>query len=183
NNKKSVDYLKQLEKTDASLKSFSERLEGVYDHFEITRQLPVIMVNNNGDYVFSGLSKKVEIKPEPKPKKAPVQHRFRNITDVAEVVNVWPLFPGGGESFLNYLNKMGKAMVSKLPEGTKKAYVQVEFIIDVDGTPTNFKMIKGVNEDFDDELITVLEQMPIWQPAILQEKYVAKRIKQSFAIE
>ncbi len=78
---------------------------------------------------------------------------------------------------------MGKALVPSLPEGTKKAFVQVEFIVDSDGTPTNFKVLRGVNDDFDDELITVLEQMPPWQPAILQDKLVAKKIKQGFAIE
>jgi hypothetical protein len=40
-----------------------------------------------------------------------------------------------------------------------------------------------VNEDFDDELITVLEQMPAWQPAYLNDKAVAKKMKQSFVIE
>jgi hypothetical protein len=44
-------------------------------------------------------------------------------------------------------------------------------------------MIKGVDAEFDDELITVLEQMPVWQPALLQEKTVAKKMRQSFAIE
>ena len=68
-------------------------------------------------------------------------------------------------------------------QGTKKAFVQVEFIVDKDGTPTNFKMMRGVNEDFDDELITVLEKMPTWQPALLNNKAVPWKIKQSFAIE
>ncbi len=183
NNKKSVDYLSQLTKTDAGLKIFSERLESVYDHFEITRQLPVIMTNNKGDYVFDNLSKKVIVVPVKKQKRAPVQHRYKTISNLADVVTVWPQFPGGGENFLRYLEKMGKALVSSLPDGRKKAYVQVEFIIDSDGVPTNFKMIKGVNEEFDDELITVLEQMPVWQPALLQEKIVAKKMRQSFAIE
>jgi hypothetical protein len=40
-----------------------------------------------------------------------------------------------------------------------------------------------VNEDFDDEVITVLEQMPSWQPALLNEKPVAKQIRQVFAVE
>ena len=44
-------------------------------------------------------------------------------------------------------------------------------------------MIKGVEEDFDDEVITVLEKMPDWKPAILNGKPVAKKIKQGFAIE
>jgi len=183
NNKKSVDYLSQLTKTDAGLKIFSERLESVYDHFEITRQLPVIMTNNKGDYVFDNLSKKVIVVPVKRQKRAPVQHRYRTISNLADVVTVWPQFPGGGENFLKYLEKMGKALVSSLPDGMKKAFVQVEFIIDSDGVPTNFKMIKGVDAEFDDELITVLEQMPVWQPALLQEKTVAKKMRQSFAIE
>jgi len=183
NNKKSVDYLSQLTKTDAGLKIFSERLESVYDHFEITRQLPVIMTNNKGDYVFDNLSKKVIVVPVKKQKSAPVQHRYKTISNLADVVTVWPQFPGGGENFLKYLEKMGKALVSSLPDGMKKAFVQVEFIIDSDGVPTNFKMIKGVDAEFDDELITVLEQMPVWQPALLQEKTVAKKMRQSFAIE
>jgi murein L,D-transpeptidase YafK len=183
NNKKSVDYLSQLTKTDAGLKIFSERLESVYDHFEITRQLPVIMTNNKGDYVFDNLSKKVIVVPVKKQKRAPVQHRYKTISNLADVVTVWPQFPGGGENFLKYLEKMGKALVSSLPDGMKKAFVQVEFIIDSDGVPTNFKMIKGVDAEFDDELITVLEQMPVWQPALLQEKTVAKKMRQSFAIE
>ncbi len=183
NNKKSVDYLSQLTKTDAGLKIFSERLESVYDHFEITRQLPVIMTNNKGDYVFDNLSKKVIVVPVKKQKRDPVQHRYKTISNLADVVTVWPQFPGGGENFLKYLEKMGKALVSSLPDGMKKAFVQVEFIIDSDGVPTNFKMIKGVDAEFDDELITVLEQMPVWQPALLQEKTVAKKMRQSFAIE
>jgi murein L,D-transpeptidase YafK len=181
NNKRSVEYLAQLTKTDAALKQFADRLESVYDHFEITHQLPVIMTNPSGDYVFANLSKKVP--PPPKIKKAPVQHRFRKIDKVEDVVNNWPEFPGGGATFLKYLATMGKGLVPALPPGVNKAFVQVEFIIDTDGTPTNFKVTKGVNEDFDDELITILEGMPAWQPAILQGKAVAKRMKQGFAIE
>src|SRR6187402_328593 len=47
NNKKSINYLASLTKTDAQLKAFAERLEAVYDHFEITHQLPIIMTNTD----------------------------------------------------------------------------------------------------------------------------------------
>ena len=182
NNKKSAEYLAALTRNDGQLRSFAERLESVYDHFEITHQLPVIMTSTTGEYVYDGLSKKVPIVTE-KPKRVPVQHRNRNITDLADAVHQWPQFPGGGEFFLTYLKKMGNALVSALPAGTKKANVVIEFIVDKDGVPTNFKVLKGVNEDFDDELITVLEQMPTWQPALLNDKPVAKKMKQSFLIE
>lgn len=182
NNKKSADYLATLTKTDANLKLFAQNLELVYDHFEITKQLPLIMVNKHGDYVFDGLTKKLP-PPPPKPKRAPVPHRYREITNLADVVHQWPQFPGGNEHFLKYLEKMGKALVGSLPEGKKKAYVMVEFIIDSEGTPTNFKVIQGVDEEFNDELITVLEQMPTWKPALLNDKPVAKKIRQGMAIE
>jgi hypothetical protein len=56
-------------------------------------------------------------------------------------------------------------------------------VIDEEGTPTNFRVIQGVNEDFDDDLITIMEQMPAWQPAILDEKPVAKKIRQTLFIQ
>lgn len=183
NNKKSVEYLNQLAKTDGQLKTFAERLEQVYDHFEATKQLPVIMTNSTGSYVYDNLSKKVAPVAVEKPKKVPVQHRVRNIRDIPEAVLKWPEFPGGGQSFLTYLDKMGKALASSLPEGVNKANIIVEFIIDTDGVPTNFKVLRGVNEEFDDELITVLEQMPTWTPAELNEKAVPRKMKQSFVIE
>jgi len=183
NNKKSVDYLAGLAKNDASLKTFASNLQSVYDHFEATRQLPVIMTNTAGEYVYDGLIKKAVQVPVEKTKRAPVVHRVREVTELADVVTQWPEFPGGGQSFLAYLDKMGKALVSSLPEGKTKANVVIEFIIDTDGVPTNIKVLQGVNEEFDDELVTVLEQMPTWQPAMVNEKLVAKKMKQSFAIQ
>ncbi|OLY92375.1 Murein L,D-transpeptidase YafK [Cnuella takakiae] len=182
NNKRSADYLATLTKTDGDLKLHAENLELVYDHFEITRQLPIIMVNNHGDYRYEGLTKKLP-PPPPPPKKAPRPHPQRVITNLADVVHQWPQFQGGNEHFLKYLEKMGKAMASQLPSGKKKAYVVVEFIVDQDGAPVNFKVIQGVDDEFNDELITVLEQMPAWKPAILNDKPVAKKIRQGFAVE
>ncbi len=69
NVKKSADYLAYLTKTDAQLKKFEEKMEEVYDHFEQTHQLPVIMTDTRGNYVFDGLSKKIPVVVEEKPKK------------------------------------------------------------------------------------------------------------------
>ena len=135
-----------------------------------------------GEYVVNGINKKdPEIKE--KIKRVPVPHRIRTISDVADVVHQWPQFPGGGEAFLGYLKQLGKDMVDQLPSGINKAFVIVEFIVDMDGIPVNFRVVKGVDEDFDDELISRMEKMPEWLPAILHDKPVAKKIKQSFAIE
>src|SRR5205814_1866910 len=61
-------------------------------------------------------------------------------------------------------------------------YRQLPVIMDSDGTPVNFKIVRGVDEDFNDELITQLEKMPAWKPALLNDKIVAKKLKQSIEI-
>ncbi len=115
-NKKSAAYLATLTKTDEHLKDFALRLEAVYDHFEITHRLPVIMTDSRGAYQFDGLSKKVVMeKPGEKPKRVQVQHRVRNITQLADAVLQWPQFQGGGQNFLKYLDQMGKAVAPMLP--------------------------------------------------------------------
>ncbi|GAB4091579.1 L,D-transpeptidase family protein [Flaviaesturariibacter terrae] len=180
-NKKSVDYLASLTKTDADLKRFAENLEKVYDHFEATHQLPVIMTNARGEYLFANLTKKAA--PVVPAKKVHPPRRTRTIVALADVVQEWPQFPGGNAGFLDYLKKVGYVLSDALPAGQKKAYVQVEFVIDADGTPVNFKMLKGVNSDFNEEIITQLEKMPLWKPAQLDGKSVPKKIVQGFSIE
>ena len=183
NVKRSTAYLNNLTKDDISLKRFASKLEDAFNYFERHKQLPIVLVNENGEYVVNGIIKKDPAEKKERIKRPPVQHRVRNIPDVAQVVNQWPQFPGGGDAFLGYLKQLGKDMLDQLPTGMIKAFVVVEFIIDKDGVPTNFNVVKGVSEDFDDELITRMEKMPEWLPAILNDKPVAKKLKQSFAIE
>lgn len=179
---RSVRYLENFSKDDGELKKFAARLEGAFNYFEKYKQLPVVLINDKGEYTISGAPGNKTDAPK-KEKKPPVVHRTRNITGLAEVVHTWPVFPGGGTEFMAYLDKLGKEMVEFLPEEMTKAYVQVEFIVDKDGTPTNFKVLKGMkDEDFNDELISRLEKMPEWKPAILHDKPVPKKMIQTISV-
>jgi hypothetical protein len=61
--------------------------------------------------------------------------------------------------------------------------VKVEFIVDADGIPTNFKVLSGgIDEDFTDELINRMEKMPEWKPAVLSDKPVAKKMVQTITV-
>jgi len=182
NVKKSSDYLTKLTKDDPSLKQFALKLEDAFDYFEKYRQLPVIMTNEKGDYVIDGITRKPLGEERQRLAHKSVPHRTRTISNLTDVVHQWPEFPGGGQAFLNYLQQLGKEMVAYLPGSMQKAFVQVEFIIDADGVPVNFKVLKGVDDDFNDELITQLEKMPTWKPALLNDKAVAKKMKQSMEI-
>ena len=84
---------------------------------------------------------------------------------------------------MNYLEKLGREMIHYLPTGTRKLFVQVEFIVDKDGVPVNFKVLKGTdNEEFQDELISRMEKMPVWTPAVLHDKPVPKKMIQTITV-
>ena len=180
---RSVKYLENMTKDDPSLKRFAARMEDAFDYFERYKQLPVVLINNKGEYIISGAPGK-KTATEPKPKKDPVAHRTRNIPTLADAVHQWPQFAGGSNAFMKYLEDLGREMVPYLPDGLKKAYVQVEFIVDKDGVPTNFKVLKGIiDEDFIDELISRMEKMPEWKPALLHDKPVAKKMIQTVEVQ
>jgi hypothetical protein len=171
-------------KDDAYLKQFISKLEDAFYYFEKYKQLPVILIDEKGEYIVANaLSKKKTSDDEPVVKKPPVQHRYRNIPRLAESVHQWPQFPGGAEAFMTYLKELGNEMTEFLPEGTSKAYVKVEFIVDKDGVPTNFKIARSITQDFDDELIIRMEKMGTWKPALLHDKPVAKKMVQTVTIE
>lgn len=182
---KSVRFLTNLTKDDADLKRFVDRLQDAFEYFEKYKQLPVILIDDKGEYFVNGVpARNATLKEnEKKVKKPPVAHRVRDIPQLAEAVHKWPQFPGGGDAFMKYLDELGQDMIAYLPEGTRKLFVQVEFIVDKDGTVTNFKVLKGSDDqDFKDELITRMENMPVWQPAILHDKPVPKKMIQTITV-
>ena len=179
---RSIKYLDNLTREDAYLKKFAASLEGAFNYFEKYKQLPVILINEVGEYTVNGVPGK-KLSVTAKNKKAPVLHRTRNITGLVDAVHEWPKFPGGGDAFMDYLDKLGKDMFDLLPVDIKKAYVQVEFIVDKDGIPTNIKVLRGMNDDdFNNDLISRLEKMPVWKPAILHDKPVPKKMIQTITI-
>ncbi len=183
NVKRSINFLGNLTKDDQVLKVFSERLEEAFDYFEKHKQLPVVMINDRGDYIINAASRKLADPEKPVKKRAPVVHRYRNIPKLVDAVHQWPEFPGGGEAFMNYLEQLGKDMVEFLPSGMNKVYVKVEFIVDTDGVPTNFKVLCGAADvEFTDELIKKMENMPKWKAAVLNDKPVPKKMIQTVTV-
>lgn len=184
NKEKSVKFLENMTKDDAELKKFEERMEDAYSYFEKYKQLPVVMIGEKGEYIINEAPGKSKGATEKVAKKPAMQHKTRNVGVLADAVHQWPEYPGGGNEFMKYLDQLGKDMVEFLPEGIKKTYVQVEFVVDKDGVPVNFKILKGPKdgEDFTDELIVRLEKMGTWKPALLHDKPVAKKMVQTVTV-
>jgi len=53
-NTRSLDYLGSISLTDNEAQKFWVNLKEAYDYFEKTRKIPVVMVNSQGKYVYTG---------------------------------------------------------------------------------------------------------------------------------
>jgi hypothetical protein len=111
--------------------------------------------------------------------------RIRTIAKLVEVVDQWPQYPGGTTSLNTFLDEAGRSLQSVLPPGFSKSNVSIEFIVDRDGTPVNFKVLRGLTDfpKIQTALIEKLESMPVWKPALLNNIPVAKKITQLFTIQ
>jgi protein TonB len=72
-----------------------------------------------------------------------------------------PQFPRGGKAYNEFLSKNLRWPSQIDAEGR----VIVSFVVEKDGTLTNFKIEKGFRKEFDEEAIRVLKKSPKWTPA------------------
>lgn len=86
-----------------------------------------------------------------------------NTDEVFKVVEVDPEFPGGEEALYKYL-----AENIKYPEKAKNDKVEgrvyITFVIEKDGTVSDAKVLRSVNEELDAEALRVINAMPKWKP-------------------
>ena len=194
---KSKEYLNDLCKDDPALKQFSDKLAEAYYYFQRTQQLPIVMITEDGSYhvndASSGsLNKPIAISaaiPNKEIKQSIVKvvpsGRIRTVAKVVEVVDQWPQYPGGTSSLNKFIDDAGRSLQSILHPGFPKSNVSIEFIVDRDGTPVNFKVLRGLADfpQIQTALIEKLESMPVWKPALLNNIPVAKKITQLFTIQ
>ena len=53
NQKKSFEYLRTTTKNNPALENFANQLKAMFDRFEETKQLPIVMINKKGEYVVN----------------------------------------------------------------------------------------------------------------------------------
>ncbi|MFN3754772.1 energy transducer TonB [Flavobacterium sp.] len=74
-------------------------------------------------------------------------------------LKVKPEYPGGVTTFNAHIN-----IVLKNPK-SKKGDVLVNFIVEKDGSLSNIKILKGLDDETDNEIYEVLKNSPKWKPA------------------
>lgn len=105
----------------------------------------------------------------PDAKEAPADSTAKE--EVFMVAEQMPEFPGGMKELLKFLQDN-----LKYPENAMKNNVQgrviVQFVVEKDGTPTEFKVLRSVDPDLDAEALRVLQTMPKWKPGMQRGKIV-----------
>jgi protein TonB len=100
----------------------------------------------------------VEIKDEgPKVIETPVQ------AEIFTVVEEQPGYPGGEEARISFLQQN-----IRYPEEAKELGIQgrvfVTFVVEVDGSITDVRVLRGIGGGCDEEAIRVVRAMPKWVP-------------------
>lgn len=194
---KSVAYLNDLTKDDPTLKDFTEQLKDAYTYFEKTKRLPVVMITDDGRYHVNEAKGLVAPKgtaatamPTLEQKglvasRVAPPRKLRQLGNVPDYVDQWPRYPGGAEAFARFLERVSAAVAIHLPSGITRAFLQVEFVVDKDGVPVNFTIVRGLSDAnmLHQKLIEELETMPSWSPALLAKKPVPKKMLQTITID
>lgn len=91
--------------------------------------------------------------------------------EIFEVVEELPEFPGKMEGMMKYLSEN-----IKYPESAHKAGIQgrvvLQFVVEKDGSVSNLRVIRGVDEALDAEALRVVGAMPKWKPGMQAGKPV-----------
>ena len=81
------------------------------------------------------------------------------------IVQQMPEYPGGIVEFMKGLQRTLRYPPTAQQQGIQGS-VMVSFIVNVDGTITEQKVVRGVNEELDAEALRVISNMPKWKPGL-----------------
>ena len=86
-------------------------------------------------------------------------------TEPLDVVDQMPEYPGGLSELMKFLS-----MNIRYPKTAQKAGVEgrviAQFVVGKDGSVSNIKVVRHVNQELDAEAVRVISTMPNWKPGI-----------------
>jgi|WetSurMetagenome_2_1015567.scaffolds.fasta_scaffold351024_1 periplasmic protein TonB len=97
-----------------------------------------------------------------------------------DLLDQFPTFPGGDELLTEYL-KNNIRYPKKATDNRIKGRVFASFIIEKNGSISNLEIIKGLGYGCDEQVLTALQQMPLWTPGKIEDQNV--RVKLLIPVE
>ena len=102
--------------------------------------------------------------------------------EVYGAVDVMPEYPGGTTAMFDFIQKN-----VNYPESAKKKGIEgrffVQFVVEKDGSLSSFQVLRGVNDELNDEAIRVLKMMPKWKPGMKDGKPVRVQYTMPFKFQ
>lgn len=100
-------------------------------------------------------------------------------TRVYEIVEQMPCFPGGDEAMMTWVRQH-----LQYPESARRDSIEgrviLTFVVERDGTTTDFKVVRSVHPALDAEALRLLSTMPRWIPG--RQNGVALRVKYTYPV-
>ena len=98
-------------------------------------------------------------------------------TEIFQIVEEMPQFPGGDAKLLEYV-----ATHIKYPQIARETGIQgrvfVGFVVEPDGSVSNVKILRGIGGGCDEEAVRVIKSLPKWKPG----KQRGKAVRVSYQI-
>jgi TonB family protein len=90
-----------------------------------------------------------------------------NPDSVYTKVDVLPEFPGGRKALGKYVDGKNHHYPMEARKNKIEGTVIIQFIINADGSCTDFKVVKGIGYGCDEAAVEAFKKMPKWNPATI----------------
>jgi murein L,D-transpeptidase YafK len=185
NNNRAMEPLTKVVQENPAYVPFVKTMQSVYYYFEKNRTLPAILINKTGEYVTEDVTMPLPGQQQTVNKIKMGRLKVKKYKDgeVASYVHKQPQYEGGIDAYAEFIKQLTNELTAYLDESMKRAYINVEFIVDVDGSVNNVTVIRGGNDIMNEIAITRFEKMPRWKPAIKDEQEVSYKMHQTLFVE
>lgn len=95
-------------------------------------------------------------------------------------VDVLPEFPGGMKALGKYVDGKNHHYPKEARKKNIEGKVIIQFIINEDGVPSDFKVIQGIGYGCDEAAMEAFRKMPKWKPATVNGQPVKFRTQMGY---
>jgi len=130
---------------------------------EATQNVPVVTVPS--DQAVAGIPVMPVVKRQTAPRAKPIVKRPKpEDNEIYESAEHMPTYPGGAAELVKFIGEKMQYPQEALADSVQ-GIVQVSFIVEKDGSTTEFEVLDEHHPALEAEAVRVLQQMPKWKPA------------------
>lgn len=173
------DFLRDLNKLRASVKKRTKaRRPKIFPtwNWSIGIAAGLILIGLASVYIIGNIKPKTEQNAEVVPEALPYQGEISAVDSLAERGLSQLATPRDGkDAFFKYVYEK-----IKCPAQKTEAEFLVEFNVNVDGKLSDFKVLKSIGDECDNELIRVINDGPTWIPSKQNDQPLPDKVKLRF---